>query len=139
MSNAPARRRSRRNIVRSGVTIAALFLFPYLVSAGNVVNNSTTDGVGGLLDSIADVVSLIVPVLVGAGVAVFFWGLVKFVSHAGDEKTLEDGKQLMIWGMIGIFVMVALWSLVGYIQTELGLDTADTPENFPSLPSNLPS
>ena len=27
----------------------------------------------------------------------------------------------MIWGMIAIFVMVAFWGIIGYVQNSLGL------------------
>jgi len=87
--------------------------------------------IGSLFDSLTLLFNGIISVLLGLALVAFFWGLVKFVAHAGDEKTHEEGRQLMIWGMIAIFVMVALWSILGFIQTELGL-------NFPPILGALP-
>lgn len=108
--------------------VLGTILVPGLASAADAFS---------VIDDLIEVVGLIVPVLISAAVAVFFWGLVKFIAHAGDEKALEDGKQLMIWGMVGIFVMVALWSIVGFIHQELDLDVA-APVGLPTLPLELP-
>ena len=56
-----------------------------------------------------------------AAIAVFFWGLVKFIWHAGDEKTLEDGKKMMIWSLVGIAVIFSMWAIVGFIQESLDI------------------
>src|SRR3989338_66431 len=115
---------------RFSLTVAATTLFsPQLAFAADI---------NTVIDDLTDIVGLIIPLLLSAAVAVFFWGLVKFIAHADDEKMLEDGKQMVVWGMIAIFIMVALWSIVGFIQRELDLDLATTPENLPVLPLNLP-
>ena len=76
-----------------------------------------------LLNAMISVVQTIIPVVMGIAVLVFFWGLVKFINNAGDPKAVEEGKSIMLWGMIALFVMVALWGIIGYFQQQLGLDT----------------
>ncbi len=60
--------------------------------------------------------------ILAAGVAlvVFFFGLVKFIMKAGDSKEVENGRRLMIWGTVALFVMVSIWGLVRLMQNELG-------------------
>lgn len=91
-----------------------------------------------LVDAVADTVATFLPTLLLLAVLVFFWGLVKFISHAGDEKAIADGKQLMVWGMITIFVMVSLWGIVAFFQQELGLDAAADLGTLPAQPDTLP-
>jgi NADH:ubiquinone oxidoreductase subunit 6 (subunit J) len=79
-----------------------------------------------------------IPILLSLAVLVFFWGLVKFINHADDEKELEDGKQLMIWGMISLFVMIALWSIIGWIQSNLGLNDATSLGTLSAMPNAIP-
>ncbi len=74
-----------------------------------------------LADSVGTLVSTLIPVVMGMAVLVFFWGLVKYIANASDEAAKESGKTLMIWGMIALFVMVALWGILGWFQTNLGL------------------
>lgn len=47
----------------------------------------------------------------------FFWGLVDYIRQ--DKTTLEDAKKRMLWGIIGIFVLVSVWGLVYFLQTAI--------------------
>ncbi len=94
--------------------------------------------IGDLIDSFTDVISLFIPILLGIAVLVFFWGLVKFINHAGDEKTTEEGKQLMVWGMIAIFVIFTLWGIIGFVQEQLGLDAGTSLGTLPASPDKIP-
>jgi hypothetical protein len=78
-------------------------------------------GVQTLVNQFAGIVNTLIPVMLGLAVLVFFWGLVKYIASASDEAAKEGGKTLMIWGMVAIFVMVALWSILGYVQSTLGI------------------
>jgi len=96
-------------------------------------------GVEGLIETLICLVSSLVPLLVSIAILVFFWGMVKFIAHADDEKAVTEGRQLMIWGLVGIFVIIALWSIVGYIQESLGLDVGGLGDvSAPSLPTTIP-
>jgi hypothetical protein len=62
----------------------------------------------------------LIPIMVGAAVATFFWGLVKYLwSAAGDTKAHEDGRKIMTWGVIAIFVMVSIWGIVAMLQQAI--------------------
>lgn len=78
-------------------------------------------GVVDIVTAVGNIVRLAVPILVTLAVAVFFWGLVKYIMNANDEGAKAEGKTLMIWGMIAIFVMVALWAILGWFQNLLGI------------------
>ena len=54
----------------------------------------------------------------------FFWGLVKFIFAAGNEESKADGKKIMIWGVVALFVMVSVWGLVRFIA-----ETFDVSQN----------
>lgn len=44
---------------------------------------------------------------------IFLWGVIQYVlGSQGDQKKLDQGKQVMIWGIIGMFVMVSAWGIV---------------------------
>jgi len=77
--------------------------------------------VNTIVTSFGTIVNALLPVLLGLAVVVFFWGLIKYIANASDEAAKESGKSLMIWGMIALFVMVALWSILGFVQTQLGI------------------
>lgn len=64
----------------------------------------------------------IIPLLIGLAVVVFVYGvLVTMFSEGGDRK--EEGKQYMVWGIVGIFVMISVWGLVNILVGAFNLST----------------
>ena len=74
-----------------------------------------------LLDTGIAAFNAAIPLALSLAVVVFLWGMVKFVAHAGDEKAVEEGKQVVVYGLVAIFVIVSLWGIVGFIQKTLSI------------------
>ena len=90
-------------------TLAALTL--PLVSLAAV--NNLSDAGSFIINTINNV---IVPVLFAVAFIVFLWGAFKtFILGANSEEVKEKGKNLMLWGLIGFFVMVSIWGLVNIL------------------------
>ncbi len=79
------------------------------------------------------IVTTLIPIMMALAVLVFFWGLVKYIANASDEAAKESGKTLMIWGMVALFVMVALWGILGWVQAQLGLSGNVTTGSVPNF------
>jgi len=95
-------------------TLAPAFAF---AAAGDVPLTSF----GAFLQSLKGLMNMVVPILIGLAVIVFLFGVLKFIFNAGDEGKRTDGKWMMIYGIIGIVVMVSVWGLVSFVQTTFGL------------------
>jgi len=55
----------------------------------------------------------VIPLIFALAIALFLWGAVQFlILHGGEEAKRTQGKQLMIWGIIALVVMVGIWGLV---------------------------
>lgn len=68
--------------------------------------------------------TLLVPLgglLITAIFVVFVWGLVKYVYSLGEKEKVE-GRWMMVWGIIALFVMASAWGLVRAINETLGID-----------------
>lgn len=75
-----------------------------------------------LKDLIGRVLSLVNPVIAllsGLALIFFLWGLVKFVFNSGNEQSRQEGKQVMLWGIIAIFIMVSVWGIVQVLQVTI--------------------
>ena len=50
---------------------------------------------------------------------IFLWGAVRFAlsSGSGDEEGVESGKKHLVWGLVGIFIMLSVKSIIWVIQT----------------------
>jgi hypothetical protein len=55
-------------------------------------------------------------------IVVFLWGLFQFIYHADDPGAREDAKQHILWGVIGMFIMVSAYGII-----YLTLNTVEVP------------
>ena len=67
------------------------------------------------------IVNPLILLLFSAGLLVFFWGVIEFLLalNAGAESSKEDGKKHMLWGLIGMFVMVSAYAIVNFIASNV--------------------
>ena len=90
-------------------TVAALAL--PLVSLAAV--NNLSDVGSFIINSINNI---LVPVIFAIAFLVFIWGAFNaFIIGATNDSAKENGKNLMLWGLIGFFVMVSVWGLVNIL------------------------
>lgn len=58
----------------------------------------------------------IIPLLYALAFIMFLVGIVRYFFFGGDEAR-EKGKQLIIWGLIGFFVIFSVWGIVKLLLT----------------------
>jgi hypothetical protein len=49
----------------------------------------------------------------------FVWGALQFVLHGADEGAREKGKLTMLWGSVGIFIMVSAWGIIYFVSNTV--------------------
>ncbi len=54
-------------------------------------------------------------------------GVFKFVANAGNEQGRKAGRQVILWGVIGIFVITSIWGIVNILQNTLELGDDSNP------------
>ena len=59
--------------------------------------------------------------LFGAALVIFLYGMFEFISGAENEEKRVQGKQHMIRGVIGMFIMVAAIGIINLITATLGI------------------
>lgn len=67
-----------------------------------------------------EVVNPVVAFLFVLAFLLFLWGIFQFISHTDDEEKRAVGKRNLIYGVAGLFIMVAAAALVALIQNTLG-------------------
>lgn len=100
------------------IIIASLFA-PALVFAATDLMS--------LLGEIQNLLAKIVPIIFVLGLLVFFWGLAKFVFSAGNEDAIAEGKKLIFWGIIALFIMASIWGIIVVLRTTFGVDMPLSP------------
>ena len=106
------------------VIYAALSFAPIFALAQNLGNLSS------LVQQIRSLINSIFPILLAIAVLYFFWGLITFIRGAGDPKKTAEGKGIMIWGIIALFVMVSVFGILNWLTQATGL----TSNNVPTIP-----
>ena len=65
---------------------------------------------------------VLVPLLFAVAFIVFLYGVFrKYIFSQGDSDMVKEGHQLILWGLIGFFVMLSLWGIVNVIANTFGL------------------
>lgn len=62
----------------------------------------------------------------GIALLVFLWGLALFIAKGGEEDVRETAKRHILYGVLGMFIMVSAFALVRVITGSLGIDTRDS-------------
>ncbi len=87
-----------------------------------------------LVTSVQGIISSLIPVMLALGLLFFLWGMFQyFILGADDEGKRETGRSYMIYGLIGLAVMVAVWGLVNLLISIVGIDTTATGK-VPQIP-----
>jgi len=114
--------------MKKALIVLAAFALP-LVSFAAI--NNISDAGSFIINTINNV---IVPVLFAVAFIVFLWGaFTTFILGATAEDAKEKGKSLMLYGLIGFFVMVSIWGLVNILTGTVGFGNSSGPTG--GLPS----
>jgi uncharacterized membrane protein YdjX (TVP38/TMEM64 family) len=75
---------------------------------------------------VGNVVELIINPLIALffalALAIFLWGAAQFILNADNEEARKKGKQHLIWGVIGFFIMVAVVGILRIVTATFGVD-----------------
>src|SRR3972149_11719304 len=114
------------------------FFLPVLAFAQQI-SFTETKGLFGVLNTIQRLLNVVIPILITLGVVYFIWGVIKYVT-AKDEEAQKEARSTMIYGIIGLFVIVSIWGLVGLLGRSFGIGAGGGAPGFPTVtPStNLP-
>lgn len=111
------------------VIAGALFFAPMFAFAQQLGN------VTRLIQSVRGIIDILIPLVAALALLYFFWGLAKFIlaTGNGDEDAREKGKNIMIWGIVALFVIVSVWGLVRFVGDAIGIRPDDTNRPIPGV------
>ena len=77
---------------------------------------------GTVIEKVQGWVTALLPLLVGVAVLVLIVGIIRYITAGEDEEKRGKARGLMIYGIIGLFVMVSMWGLVIFLGTTFGIE-----------------
>lgn len=91
----------------------------------------------GYLDALsfetASVIAILIILASAVALLIFLWGLALFIFQAGSDDARSQGRQLMFWGVIALFVLVSIWAIVALVRSFFGIDANPAPFGAPAL------
>jgi len=88
-----------------------------------------------LINAVAYIVGLAIPILIGVALIFFFVGLIQYIRNSG-KKGHENGRKTMIAGITALFIMVSVWGIIAFAQSALGIrGNSSAPQNAPYIPT----
>lgn len=68
------------------------------------------------------VINPLIVLLFTAGLILFIVGLYKFFSTSDNADDLETGKRHMLWGIVGMAIMISVFGIMKFITGSLGIN-----------------
>jgi len=102
--------------MKKAIAIAAASVMPLMAFA-----QATIDSV---VSRFGQIIQLLIPILITLAVIWFFWGLIEYIRGGAEDK--EKGRNIMIWGIIALFVMVSVFGLIQLIGGTFGIGQGGT-------------
>lgn len=91
-----------------------------------------TTTIQGVMCKVANILEAIIPILIILGILYFVYGVISYVI-AGDAEASTKGRDRIIYGIVGLAVIVGMWGLVYILTNTFGLKNTST-INFPTVP-----
>ena len=110
---------------------SSAFLAPTIVFAQLT---GRVDDLSSLVKFINSALGTVTGLIVALAVVYVLYGIFQFVQ-AGDDEARKEGRNKMVYGIIGIAVMGSVWSLVKIVTKTFGFDgsTAISPPALPPI------
>ena len=87
-------------------------------------NSSAGDVARDFLSRINDAIIFpLITLMMAVALLVFLYGAFEFVKGASNEADRSTGKQHMLWGVIGLLVMLSAYTILYIAGATFGVET----------------
>ncbi|MEI6580633.1 MAG: hypothetical protein WCO07_00475 [bacterium] len=68
------------------------------------------------------IINPLILLLFALALVYFLYGVFEFIANQSSEESKTDGKKHMIWGIIGITIMMGVFSIMNIIINTLNIE-----------------
>jgi hypothetical protein len=87
-----------------------------------------TDAACKFVANIEDIILFpLITLLSAVALVVFIWGIFQYVAGAESDEARATGKRHMLWGIIGLTIMVSAFTLLQVFTRTFGITIFDCP------------
>ena len=110
---------------KTAIISTAMLAFPFIASA------QALQPIKNLIVAIGGILNMLIPVLIAAALVVFFYGLVQYIR----KPEIAEGRNVMIAGILSLFIMVSVFGLVNLVQNAFGVSGSGSVQ-VPQIPTS---
>ncbi|MBA3789422.1 hypothetical protein H0X32_03470 [Patescibacteria group bacterium] len=124
----------------SFLAAGAVFLFPLLAAAqvggyggyppssGSGSTCKFTDLASAFSCGLTILNSYVVPVIFAVAFVVFLIGIYRyFIAGGGSDEKVKEGRQFLLWSIIGFVVMFSVWGIINIFVGTFGFNNSTRP------------
>lgn len=64
----------------------------------------------------------IIRIIFLAALIIFIWGIFSYVKNSDNDKERITGRDHMIWGLFGMFIMISAYAIINIVINTAGVD-----------------
>lgn len=98
----------------------------------NVANASRFDTF--VSNATKEIINPIIQLLFVLAFALFFYGVTVYLVNPEAEEKRTQGKQHMLWGLIGLTIMFSVWAILNILINTFGITGIDPQSGTVNLP-----
>ncbi len=112
-----------------------LAFVPAFVSA-----QAITD-VNSLTYKLTNIGNTIIQILIAFAVLYIIYNVVRYIMAAEDPEKRKTIGASILWGIVGLFVILSIWGLVNILSNTFRTNTTAPTQSFPTLsyPPTVPN
>lgn len=82
----------------------------------------------------ANIINPIIVLLFALALMFFVYGIIEFISNRDNEEKKTTGKAHMIWGIVGITIMMSVFMLMKIVMNTFNIEGIDPEQGTVELP-----
>ncbi len=79
---------------------------------------------------ITQILNPLIELIFAAALIYFFYGVFEFMANQSNDEAKTKGKSHMIWGIVGLAIMMGVWGILNIVLSTIGVDKGQVdPQN----------
>lgn len=68
------------------------------------------------VELLVGLINTAIGVLIGVAMLIFFAGCIQYIYKSSSPKSKKYGRDMILWGLLSLFVMVSMWGIIALLQ-----------------------
>lgn len=80
--------------------------------------------ISSVLNRLGNIINLLIPFFIGLAVFFIIYGIFRYIVKSDNEEERGKAGQFILYGIIGVFLMVSIWGIINILVKSFGTNTS---------------